>query len=476
MRNSYLKNAGRALFCAALTISTLGAQNTTDFPRVNVTAPEGPQSQLTVGDDGRTHAYTPNSENNTQGGGCDSILTTLAMGNSNGGIMFDVVPVLDLKVTFIDAVLYGSTGWVYIYQRAGSHVTHEASPAGWNLVDSVQMTLTNQDSLYRIPIYVNYEILAGDTAAFYVTGNNNISVDYTNGTAVGMVYAQDPGMKVLEGTGITFPFAGSYTPRQFNGIINYCLSGLEPCLSTASTYAGGNGYDGNMFDITSNNDITINGFSGNINGTGFMKIYYHMGTYVGTEANASAWTFVDSVNVTSAGAGIPTYIPITCNILVPAGSTVAIYITGTQTGADVNYTNGTAVGNVFMTDGVIAIKEGQGQPYGFNVGITPRIWNGTVHYCLGITGIESEAAQQGVSSTLYPNPVTGISTLNIVTPQPLQNAQVVITDVAGRVVETKANVSSNNVEIDGATMNAGIYFYTVYEGGVALTTGKFIVE
>jgi len=77
---------------------------------------------------------------------------------------------------------------------------------------------------------------------------------------------------------------------------------------------------------------------------------------------------------------------------------------------------------------------------------------------------------------ITPNPVTGISILEILSPNPLENAQVVITDAAGRVVETNSDIKSNTVAIDGTRMTAGIYFYTVYEGDRTVSTGKFIVE
>lgn len=476
MKHAYLSPFKHFVYAAALLLTAPAfAQQPADAPRPFITPQSRNTVATTIGDDGQPHAFNPNGGTYPQGMGCDSLLSTLAMGNGNNGIMFDVVANIDIHVTFIDAVLYGTTGYVYIYHRPGSHVTHENSAAGWTLADSVLMTLTSQDSLYRIPIYVNLGIQTGDTTGFFVTGDANLSVDYTNGTAVGNVISQDVGMKVLEGTGITYPFATTFAPRNFNGYISYCATGIEPCMLTTTTYAGGNGFDGNMFDIYTSNDITINGFSGHVNGAGYMRIYYHMGTYVGTETNAGAWTLIDSAYVTSAGTGVPTSIPISMTLTIPAGSTVAFYITGTASGAAVDYTNGTAVGNVYAADGVIEIKEGQGCGYPFTSGATPRIWNGTVDYCLGIMGIADETAS-GISSTLYPNPVTGVSTLSIISEQPLQDAQVVITDVTGRVVETKSNVSSNVVEINAASFAPGMYFYTVYEGGAALTTGKFITE
>lgn len=472
MKKTYSTISRNLLVAAALISSTVLSAQQRDVP-LPVNGTHAPQPQVNaIGDNGQPHAYGTTTSG-AQGGGCDSLLTTLAMGNANSGVMFDVVPSTDVNITFLDALLEGNAGQVYVYHHAGTHVGTETNAAAWTLFDSVYVNVTTQDSLYRVPLYMGYPVLAGDTEAFYLTGSVNVGVAYTNGTAVGNVAAQDPAMKVLEGTGMSWPFGTMFTPRVFNGIVNYCVAGFEPCLNTTTTYMGGNGFDGNMFDVVSSHDITISGFSGNINGSGPMAIYYHSGTYVGTETNPGAWTLIDSVNVTSAGVNVPTTIPFTGTLTMPAGSTYAFYITGTGGGADVNYTNGTAVGNVFTSDGIIDIKEGQGCGYGFTMGATPRAWNGTISYCVGITGIEENANE--ATSTIYPNPVSGTATLTV-GGQPLQHAIVQVTDVTGRVVNTIENVNGNTVEINAADMSSGMYFYNVIQNGQAVSNGKFIVE
>ncbi|MCH8318045.1 MAG: hypothetical protein IIA88_06055, partial [Bacteroidetes bacterium] len=108
----------------------------------------------------------------------------------------------------------------------------------------------------------------------------------------------------------------------------------QVCDQTISTtFAGGSGEDGNMFNITAINSIEITQFEGNINGNGGIQIYYKSGTYQGSEGNSGAWTFINSATVTSSGVGVPTPIPITLNVTIPAGQTYAFYITGDGTGA-----------------------------------------------------------------------------------------------------------------------------------------------
>ena len=156
---------------------------------------------------------------------------------------------------------------------------------------------------------------------------------------------------------------------------------IMACDTLGTTLAGGNGHDGNMFDVVMLAGKTISYFDGHIVGSGYMKIYYKMGTFVGSEANSAAWTLIDSAMVTSAGAGIPTYMNIPVNMYFAAGDTIAFYVTGTISGATVTYTNGLTQGAIFSSNADMQIHEGIGIAYPFGASFTPRVWNGIVHYC-----------------------------------------------------------------------------------------------
>jgi hypothetical protein len=74
---------------------------------------------------------------------------------------------------------------------------------------------------------VNVTISAGARRAFYVT-NNSGTMAYTNGTAVGAVYAQDGFIQFLQGYGKSYPFGGTFQPRVWNGVIHYTPGNLSP--------------------------------------------------------------------------------------------------------------------------------------------------------------------------------------------------------------------------------------------------------
>ena len=177
------------------------------------------------------------------------------------------------------------------------------------------------------------------------------------------------------------PGAGTVT---LNGIANTVIDATGIVNSSLqTTFAGGNGSNGNMFDIVAINEVTVTSFDGNLDpGTGDVHIYYKTGTYVGSETNSSAWTLVGTVSTTSTGNGSATPIPLAVNVTIPAGQTYAFYVHAENGNA---YTNGSTAGNVYVSDANMQILEGNGRgnPL-FTGGIySPRVFNGIVHYSYG---------------------------------------------------------------------------------------------
>lgn len=169
-------------------------------------------------------------------------------------------------------------------------------------------------------------------------------------------------------------------------------------FSLTTTYAGGNGQGGNMFNIVAVNTVTITNFDVNIvPGTWDMEVYVlTSGTgYAQSDVtNAANWTLVGgATGVVSNGNGVPTPLPIPVNITIPAGNTQGFYVTCSNGGTS-NYTNGTTTGAVLVQDANIQVLEGHGVVYPFGPNNwNPRNWNGTIHYTAGdagLTAVESE--------------------------------------------------------------------------------------
>jgi hypothetical protein len=271
--------------------------------------------------------------------------------------------------------------------------------------------------------------------------------------------------------GITRPAVWmNHTPlRNGNPVVNPMA-----CDSVTSTFAGGNGQNGNMFDVTAINDITITQFYGSfdnsVSASGMVKVYYKAGSYMGSEAIPSAWTLIDSMMVTSAGTGMPTPIPITINIPVPMGQTYAFYVTGTGT-MDVDYTNGTTEGAVYKSDANMQFKEGIGISYPFGSTYRPRIWNGTVFYCEGIVGVNEQ--QNNASVSLAPNPTSDKSVLSFGT---AVNGEVAIFDMMGKQVKRFEVSNATQLEISREGLNAGVYFVNVMQNGQSIAVKRMVVN
>lgn len=434
-------------------------------------------------DDGRPHPANQSSatQNNVQltSFACDTTGTTLAAGNGNDGIMFDVTAVQNVRITYIDVALDGlGTGNMMIYYKSGTHVGSEGNAAAWTFLDSAHVAFA-ATGFVHLPIYINQVVTSGNSIAFYVTGDNGpIAVDYTNGTSVGNIYSQDGFIQIREGTGVDYPFGGTFTPRIPNINISYCdISSVPNCSSDTTTFASNNGNDGNMFDVTIGaTDVTLRRMHCNVNGTGWWHIYYRSGSYVGFESSNAGWTLLDSAYITSAGAGQPTLIPIDMDIYAPAGSTIAFYTTGTGTGADINYTDGTTEGAVFSSNADISIKEGKGVTYPFAGNFAPRVWNGILEYCVGPTGqTEVITSAANWSVLVMPNPAGENAQLLISAPGQVENASVRIFDMNGREVAVIAGVNSNLVQLPADQLSSGVYYCQVRSAeGAVLCASKFV--
>lgn len=137
--------------------------------------------------------------------------------------------------------------------------------------------------------------------------------------------------------------------------------------SITTTFAGGNGNFGNMFDVMAVNALVVDSFDINADtGATFdVEVYAKVGTWVGSEATPGDWTLIGTaLGVVSMGDGVATPLNLSLGYAIPAGETHAFYVTPTDfsTGG-LNYTNGSATGNLFVSDSNIEVYEGGARGY-----------------------------------------------------------------------------------------------------------------
>lgn len=228
-------------------------------------------------------------------------------------------------------------------------------------------------------------------------------------------------------------------------------SSISSNADLSTTFAGGNGQNGNMFDISVLQDITITDFDVNsYSGTGNFEVYYKSGSYSGSETNASAWTLIGTAtNVVSNGAGVATPLNLGLNLNLTAGQTYSFYITGTN--QSVNYTDGSLVGNVYASNTELIIYEGLGKSYPFGSTYSPRIWNGTIHYTLNTGGIPAIAwtPSTTLNNTSILNPNASPSSTTTYTLTATANGCAVSDDVV--VTVDQPSVTPNSISGAGNT-------------------------
>lgn len=151
----------------------------------------------------------------------DSLFTNTSGSSAFIGEMFDIVAVNDIEVTGFDVQFSAGSGVVEVWYRPGTHVGFSTSNAGWTLATTATLTSNGTGQLTRIPSSILVPMAAGQTYGFYVVCTSGMDVRYSNGTAVGNVYAQNGDLKLLEGTTGDTYFNATTTPRAFNGQVKY---------------------------------------------------------------------------------------------------------------------------------------------------------------------------------------------------------------------------------------------------------------
>jgi len=79
-------------------------------------------------------------------------------------------------------------------------------------------------------------MVAGQTIAFYITRTDVDYLSYSNGTSVGATAAEGGGLKILEGTGVAYPFGNTYTSRILNTIVHFTV---DPITNAAFSWSSG---------------------------------------------------------------------------------------------------------------------------------------------------------------------------------------------------------------------------------------------
>jgi len=314
-----------------------------------------------------------------------------------------------MKHTSLDSYSLASldaTGWVVVYQgNEPTGVTGWRSFAlsttfDYNGTDNLLIDFSHNNSSYTTSGMCRYSDSGVSRSAYaYTDSGYGDPLDWS-GTTLPTVSASTyvPNVKLtIGGGGVSDPPAEPNNPDPNDGAVDVLVDtnltwnvpgtpGATGSLTT--TFAGGNGHNGNMFDLTAKETITITGWEGSIDaggGSATIEVYYvtdHT-SFVGKETNQAFWTLLGSVTLPSTNpAGTPTVVAIG-GLTIASGETVGIYWTTTAS-ANVDYTNGPL--GVFENAELRFEDRGTGNAYPFGGMFSPRIWNGTIHYATSSGG------------------------------------------------------------------------------------------
>ncbi len=234
---------------------------------------------------------------------CRSLTTTLAGGNGSDGAMFSVqAKNNDLLIESILPVILNNQNFS-VYYKPGTFVGFEGNAASWTFIDSAG--LTSPGSGQPAPGFKNLNVLvpANQKVSFYVTDHTGGSgLDYTDGTLLDSLFASDNFIQFFEGEGIQYPFGTTFSPRIFNGLINYCYLGdtISPSLNITTSASNPTSAPSVPLTFT---------FSKSVTGFDLSDILVSNGSI--TPLGGSGTTYTSALTFTAAGLA---------RVIVPAGA------------------------------------------------------------------------------------------------------------------------------------------------------------
>jgi len=376
-------------------------------------------------------------------------LETTFTGNSVGGAgnMFDVRAKKDLSITNFAVHANAATTVVIEIRKKktpGSFQGSQSSSGDWEYLGKAEFVSNGagQPSLLPLGSFNPVYVKSGDVQAFYLTFQASTNVNrYSSGIKLGGVYKENNDIQIFEGYAKGYLFGADYYPRVFNGQVFYEVGTVSqppvpatplptkaptpvpatplptkvptPVPATPSpeaptsvvakttssittTFVGGNGQAGNMFDVTTNKRIKVKSFDIHTYSDTSVRVlvFTKKGTYEGFEKVQTAWTKICDTLVYGAGSPNPTRIPreAVTSVTIRAGETQAFYVT--MTDPNIRYTNGIVSAN----DGTVSFVKSSGVRYPFGNAYPNRIWNGVLYYV-------SQASSS--QPTRSPVPLTG---------------------------------------------------------------------
>ena len=234
--------------------------------------------------------------------------------------------------------------------------------------DASNDTMTAAGSYNYLPVEPQFHM--PDTVCLNQDSATFAAVSYS-GLQYGWYANSADTVPAAVGDSFKFPVAGQNT---------WYVGYLTNADSLDVGYAGGNSCGGgNMFDVSATSSLAVTGFavSTTTAASSAMNVTVHYianGTYVGNETTAANWTLHETVATVSAGTGNKTMVMFNNPLIIPGGTTYAIYVEFAA-----SYTNGNGTNQV-ITNPDMTVNLGVGLCGSFSGVNNPRVFNGSIFY------------------------------------------------------------------------------------------------
>src|SRR5690606_33790910 len=147
----------------------------------------------------------------------------------------------------LDMVAY--TGYVVVYKKVGGYLGNETSPASWDKVDSVFVSISSNQEV-TLDIELNEFMLPNSFISYFIYTPAANGLRYAFGTTEHDVYGENDDLILYEGAGFNNRFSNFFAPRVFKGKINYSKTTEIKCDTAGSPVWGANSNSGIFFDVT----------------------------------------------------------------------------------------------------------------------------------------------------------------------------------------------------------------------------------
>jgi len=315
------------------------------------------------------------------------VSTAFLGGNGASGTMFDVLPAKDIEIQkFYLNLAKEESVTVELWTRTGTHVSYENQPWLWQRMAVVVVEGNGRGKKSSMDVG-GIKFNANTLYGFYLVVTLG-KFRYTNGMGVGNVAISNEDLTIYEGAGLTRPFGTVYKNRIWNGDVFYEVISDQNESSMGgrrleTTFDGGSGQDGIMFDVLPKEDLSIKGFDLHLSDTSEtnVRIYTRDTGFSGSENQPEEWTLVVDKNIKGKGSNVATKIVFDEDTVVHLASERlhAFYIV-VGNGNGLRYSHGNGTGSLANENEDLVIFEGVGVTSEFGSTFPDRIWNGAFYY------------------------------------------------------------------------------------------------